>query len=96
MFFNGNSGLTAIAFNGLQAHCPALSLGLQGIYTKVFRKIPGNGIFEYLSDLLSIYCDRLAVVYCAAFPSGVYLGILDLWTNKDGRTGILAIFLEER
>jgi len=71
MFFNGNSGLTAIAFNGLQAHCPALSLGLQGIYTKVFRKIPGNGIFEYL-------------------------GILDLWTNKDGRTGILAIFLEER
>jgi hypothetical protein len=96
MFFNGNSGLTAIAFNGLQAHCPALSPGLQGIYEAVFRKIPGKGIFEYLSDLLSIYCDRLAVVYCAAFPSDAYPGVLDLCTDKDGRTGILAIFLAER
>jgi len=53
MFFNGNSGLTAIAFNGLQAHCPALSLALQGIYGAVFGKIPGNGKIDCLSDLLS-------------------------------------------
>jgi hypothetical protein len=92
MFFNGNSGLTAIAFNGLQAHCPALSLALQGIYTRDFGIIPGNGKLEYLSELLSIYCDRLAVVYCAAFPPNAYPGILNLSTDREGKTGILKKF----
>ena len=56
------------------------------------EKFPGT---EKLIDC-QIYCHRLAVVYCAAFPTNAPSDVLDLWEQKVGRTGILAIFLAEK
>lgn len=42
------------------------------------EKIPGT----YKLIDCQIYCHRLAVVYCAAFPPSVYLCVLDKCTDK--------------
>jgi len=39
-------GSTATGFNGLQAHCPALAMRLQGISEQHLGKIPGNATFD--------------------------------------------------
>jgi hypothetical protein len=56
MFFNGNSGLTAIAFNGLQAHCPVLLLRLQGIYFQYYGKFSEKFPGTENSIICRIYC----------------------------------------
>ena len=78
MIFNGNLVLTAIASNGLQLHCPVLSLRLQGISGADFGKIPGNEKFDYLSDLLSSSSCSILCRFSVEASSGA----LDLSTDK--------------
>ncbi len=56
---------------------------ISNIMSKFSEKFPGT------ENLIScrIYCHRLAVVYCAAFPLAAYSGVLDLWTDKAEELG---------
>ena len=51
-----------MGFHGLRIHCPALLLYLQAYMTMFSEKLLGTGELF----IGRIYCQRIAVVYCAA------------------------------